>query len=177
MQRVMTFGSIEKVINVAALATGLLVLIIPASWAHAIVQSELMTAVVDHWPKLKSDAEAIARYSVSLSLRYQLSYLVSVILFPALGFIAARQVYRHGFVTRPWPAFVSRSNLYIMPALLLFVLYFAVFDHWMAWSDARVARGVFRTFFCVWWPPVLLACVAIGVHRLMMNIVAGTRGL
>lgn len=173
----MKLRSFYGTVSVLIPSVGAVFLILPSSWIVLAAQSALAESLVQSWPKIMADSLTISQYGSVLAMRYQLSSLTSIALFPVVGLIGAWRVIRQGVSDNPRPAYLRRSAEYHFIFLLAILAYLAIFDQYFVSSDARRARAIFRTVACIWWLPLLSGCFAIGIQRLAEVLVARAKGI
>lgn len=163
------FASFEKKFHIAIcisiVVIGIIFAIVPDSLLSSSTIGKFVGWVRFYWPKMDSDAQYIGSYDMSRGLKYVLVNVFSTIFFVllALGsiWVSRKQVLQ----SKQFPNFVKRSNLIFFPLLLALLFYLMAFDEWIVPSDSRVARGMFRTISCLFWPPLVLGTIAIGLFR------------
>ena len=157
-------------------ALALVFLLLPSSLLQMQFFQALVEVTRNWWPKMESDSSAIARWvSEGFADRYVLNNLSCLLVLPFWMTYIVRRAFREArfvwsphhslgkwdrYMQPPWPAFW-------MILFLIFMGYFTFFDSNMAQSNARAARGVFRTFWSIPWSCLCLSCLAVGLLRLM----------
>lgn len=167
----------DKQVSGLVLAVGLVSLVLPSFVLSSPEVSHWIVWIVMRWPKLQSDMAAIGEYDFVLPERYAVSGILAVGVFATATVIRVWSEFQKQEFPRPFPKYVRKSNLFLIPLLMLLILYFGLIDTWMAVSDARAARGVYGTVFCVFWMPLTLAAVSVGFQRLAETYRAYKTGL
>lgn len=175
-----TFVEFEKSIHWLHLlpffALALLFLLLPSSLLQLQFFQALGEVTRNCWPKMESDSAAISQWmSEGFGARYVLNNLLCLLVFPIwITYIIRRAFKEARFVWSPHHV-LGKWDRYMEPPLPAFFMilalvlmgYLTFFDSFMAQSNARAARGVSRTFWCIPFSSLCFSVLAIMLLRLI----------
>jgi hypothetical protein len=145
----------------------IILLVLPSSTFENEVVGQVNQYAQSWWPKLKSDATAIAYYDAVRSTKYVLVNLVSVIIFPLIcGTFIWITMTRTSFA-RSDERYMRLYYLPLLALFLLFLIYMFLFDISMATSSTSVARKWFRSAMCIPWVSIGFAGISTGIVRMI----------
>ena len=151
-----------------SLALGLAILIMPSEVLSSDVVGMATKLVENFNSKLTQDLKIVSLAGPLAEVRYVVSYIVSLGLCAAGCLWALFAPKSLNLDARSRPSYVSLSNVYIMPTLLLIIIYLAFFDTFLAEPGSRISKGILETRIRVFWPPLLFSTLLVGFQRTIL---------
>lgn len=116
----------------------------------------LINEAIKWIPKFGSDAQRINSFvGQGWGFRYVLSGILAIGSFFTLVAYVILRSKSEITAGNYCPSSKVFVKMLLGNAIIIFALWFLLQDTWMASSDARAAKAIFRTYFCVFWLPAL----------------------